>query len=278
VNEHPEILLAEYADGTLTPEAEAEVEAHLAECAACREELALATEARAALGTLPEVPAPEGLTFAVRHRARRPGTPRLSRLVGAAAAAVLLASGVLVVIAVTGGNEARVAQRDRGSAQAPAPAAEGQGGAEGGAQEAPDEAAATDEASMLAAPAVPTYSESNRDYDGGDLVKIGRRVRDRARAVLDGGLARSATAFYGNFDPAAFTPEVREAIECSLAEVPPDQLLVPFSIEAASFEGQPAYVAAFLQGPAPDQPYDRVVVWVVARDSCSLRSLATQRL
>ena len=277
MNEHPEILLAEYADGTLTPEAEAEVEAHLAECATCREELALATEARAALGALPEVPAPEGLTLNVRRRARRAVSPRATRWVAAAAAAaLLLAGGVVVIRAVV--DEGETATPAGGSAQAPAPAAEGQGGAEGGAQDASDEAAATDEARMLAAPAVPTYSESSRDYDGGDLVKIGRRVRDRARAVLDGGLARSATAFYANFDPAAFTPEVREAIECSLAEVPPDQLLVPFSIEAASFEGQPAYVAAFLQGPAPDQPYDRVVVWVVARDSCSLRSLATQRL
>ncbi|MGH2678385.1 MAG: anti-sigma factor family protein, partial [Actinomycetota bacterium] len=77
MNEHPEILLAEYADGTLTPQAEAEVEAHLAECATCREELALATEARAALGSLPEVPAPEGLTLNVRRRASRPRTPRL---------------------------------------------------------------------------------------------------------------------------------------------------------------------------------------------------------
>jgi Putative zinc-finger len=276
VNEHPEILLAEYADGTLTPEAETEVEAHLAGCARCREELALAREARDALGTLPEVPAPEGLTLNVRRRARRPASPRAGRWVAAAAAAaLLLAGGVVVIRAVVDGEEA--AMPAGGSPQAPAPAAEGQGEAEGGA-EAADEAAQTDESSMLAAPAVPTYTESNRDYDGGDLVKIGRRVRDRARAALDGGLARSATAFYGNFDPASFTPEVREAIECSLAEVPPDQLLVPFSIEAASFEGQPAYVATFLQGPAPDQPYDRVVVWVVARDSCSLRSLATQRL
>jgi hypothetical protein len=274
VNEHPETLLAEYADGRLTPEAGAEVEAHLAECATCREELALAREGRAALGTLSEVPAPEGLTLNVRRRARRPASPRAGRWVAAAAAAaLLLAGGVVVIRAVVDDGEPGTASPAAGTPQAPAPAAGGQGGAE-----AADEEAATDEARMLAAPAVPTYAESNRDYDGGDLVKIGRRVRDRARAVLDGGLARSATAFYGNFDPAAFPPEVREAIECSLAEVPPDQLLVPFSIEAASFEGQPAYVAAFLQGPALDQPYDRVVVWVVARDSCSLRSLATQRL
>ncbi|MGH9283630.1 MAG: hypothetical protein ACRD0S_11925, partial [Acidimicrobiales bacterium] len=221
---------------------------------------------------------PESLTLNVRRRARRPVSPRAGRWVAAAAAAaLLLAGGVVVIRAVVDEGETGTASPSEGSAQAPAPAAEGQGGAEGGA-EAADEAAQTDEARMLAAPTVPTYTESNRDYDGGDLVKIGRRVRDRARAALDGGVARSATAFYGNFDPASFTPEVREAIECSLAEVPPDQLLVPFSIEAATFGGQPAYVASFLQGPAPDQPYDRVVVRVVARDSCSLRSLATQRL
>jgi Putative zinc-finger len=275
VNEHPEILLAEYADGTLTPDAAAEVEAHLAGCATCREELALAREARAALGILPDVPAPEGLTFAARRRAARPGAPRLTRLVGAAAAAVLVASGVLVVWALVSGQDGTITTAERGGAgQTGAPA---MGGAEA-APEAADAQADAGRTSALLRASVPTYSESNRNYDGEDLVKIGRRVRDQARAALEGGLARSATAFYGNFDPASFTPQVREAIECSLAEVPPDQLLVPFSIEAASFEGQPAYVAAFLQGPAPDQPYDRVVVWVVARDTCSLHSLATQRL
>jgi hypothetical protein len=276
VNEHPEILLAEYADGTLTPEAAAEVEAHLAGCATCREELALAREARAALGTLPDVPAPEGMTLNVRRRARRPVSPRTGRLVAAAAAAVLVASGVLVVWALVGGQDGTSTRaRLGGAGQAGSPA---MGGAEAAPEEAADEQQEAGRTAALAAAGVPTYSESDRDYDGQDLVKIGRRVRDQARAALEGGLARSATAFYGNFDPASFTPQVREAIECSLAEVPPDQLLVPFSIEAASFEGQPAYVAAFLQGPAPDQPYDRVVVWVVARDSCSLRSLATQRL
>jgi Putative zinc-finger len=275
LNEHPEILLAEYADGTLGPDAAAEVEAHLVGCSTCREELALAREARAALGILPDVPAPEGLTFAARRRAARPGAPRLTRLVGAAAAAVLVASGVLVVWALVSGQDGTITTAERGGAgQTGAPA---MGGAEA-APEAADAQADAGRTSALLRASVPTYSESNRNYDGEDLVKIGRRVRDQARAALEGGLARSATAFYGNFDPASFTPQVREAIECSLAEVPPDQLLVPFSIEAASFEGQPAYVAAFLQGPAPDQPYDRVVVWVVARDTCSLHSLATQRL
>jgi hypothetical protein len=63
-----------------------------------------------------------------------------------------------------------------------------------------------------------------------------------------------------------------------LEEVPPDQLVVPFVIEGARFDDTPAYVAAFLQGPAPDRRYERVLIWVVDRRSCALLSLASQRL
>lgn len=273
MNEHPHILLAEFVEGSLAPEARAEVEAHVDRCETCREEVALAEEARTVLAALPEVPAPTGLTFEVRRRARRPATPRMGRWVAAAAAAALLLAGGVVVVRglVDGGGEAGTAAGGGGDG--------GGRGAEA-ASEAPESAdqATREGETLLKALDVPTYSESNRDYDNADLVQLGRRFEERSKTALAGGLAPTATAFYRDFDPAAFTPQVREAIECSLREIPPEQLLVPFAIEAASFQGEPAYVAAFLQGPAPDQPYDRVVLWVVARDSCALRSLATQRL
>jgi Putative zinc-finger len=271
VTEHPEILLAEYVDGTLSGDARAEVEAHLAACDRCREELALAEHARGALGRLPEVSPPEGLTFLVRRRAARGPAPRTARWVAAgAAAAALVAGGIVAVTAVLDGGPDRTAQE--------AAPAEAEGGAMGPALEGD---AAQDQAAPQAAAArqaVPLYVESNRDYDQDDLVALGRRVRDRARATVRLGLAPTAAEYFQDFDTSAFTPRVRRAVECSLREVPPEQLLVPFSIEAASFQGEPAYVAAFLQGPAPDVRYDRVVIWVVARDSCALRSLATQRL
>jgi hypothetical protein len=258
-------------DGTLPGEARAEVEAHIVGCDRCREEVSLAEEARATLLALPEVSAPEGLTFGVRSRARRTASPRTARWVAAgAAAAVLVAGGIIVYGQLRGPGEEAVTVG---------------GGGAGGEERAPggdlEEAAPAQDSGdplFAARPTVPTYSESDRDYTGAELVALGRNVRDRARQALADGLAPAATTFYETFDAEAFTPPIRAAIDCSLREVPPDQLLVPFSIEAASFEGEPAYVAAFLQGPAPDRPYDRVVLWVVARDSCSLRSLATQRL
>jgi Putative zinc-finger len=271
VSEHPDILLAEYVDGTLRGEVRAEVEAHLLGCDRCREEVSLADQARATLLALPEEPAPEGLTFSVRSRARRTASPRTVRWVAAGAAAAVVVAGGIVVYR---------------EFQAPGEeAATGGGGGGGGQERAPggglEEAAPAQDAGepvFAARPTVPTYTESERDYTSAALVALGRNVRDRARQALADGLAPTATTFYETFDPQTFIPPIRRAIECSLRQVPPRQLLVPFSIEAASFEGEPAYVTAFLQGPAPDQPYDRVVLWVVARDSCSLRSLAAQRL
>jgi Putative zinc-finger len=269
VSDHPDILLAEYVDGTLPPDARAEVDAHLLGCDRCRGEIELAEEARSALLALPEAPAPDGLPLAVRRRTGRRPTRQAARWVaGVAAAAVLAAAGILVLRSL-GTREDGVAEQ-------------GARGARSEDQGVPPTAAspetAAGDAALAARPTLPIYTESDRDYTSADLVLLGREVRDRARDALQRGVARTATAFYAGFDPAAFTTPVTQAIECSLQEIPPEQLLVPFSIEAASFEGEPAYVAAFLQGPAPHRAYDRVVLWVVARDSCSLRSLASQRL
>ncbi|HEX2025888.1 MAG TPA: zf-HC2 domain-containing protein [Actinomycetota bacterium] len=273
MSDHPDILLAEYVEGTLPPDARAEVDAHVLGCDRCRREIELAEEARSALVALPDVPAPEGLPLAVRRRTGRRAPPRATRwLAGAAAAAVLATAGILVFRALgTTQQDAVVVEQGAGRS-----GAEEQEGSTAAPTAASPEAAS--DVALAARPTLPTYTESDRDYTRADLVPLGRAVRDRAREALQQGVARTATTFYAGFDPAAFTTSVTRAIECSLQEVPPEQLLVPFSIEAASFEGEPAYVAAFLQGPAPHRPYDRVVLWVVARDSCSLRSLASQRL
>jgi hypothetical protein len=270
VTEHPEILLAEYADGTLDPRARAEVESHLAGCPRCREELALAAEARRSLAELDDVPAPEGLTFAVRRRARRPASSRAGRWVAATAAAAVLVTGTVVVVGQLQNGDREEAGGDQSAGQQEQAPMTGEGAAE--------PQAAGSEVRTLDRAAIPTYRESDRNYDQGDLVDLGRRYGDRAQAMVDAGLPPTATEFFADFDPAAFTPPVQEAIECSIREVPPEQLLVPFSIEAASFNGSPAYVTAFLQGPTPDLPYDRVVIWVVDRESCTLASLATQLL
>lgn len=274
---HPEALLAEYVEGTLDPPLRGEVERHLDACDRCGEEVALAREAREALTSLPVLQAPEGVPLAVRRAEREVRTQRSFSWLGRAAAVLLIVGGLGAGLAYVLDREPAVQQSAEGGEQ-PAEASDTGGGDE--AQQAPAAEAAEAESAPRAAqkPVIPTYRETARDFGPSDLPGFARGLRDDVRRALEAGVPPTAGAFLRNFDPAAFTPPVRTAIRCVLAEVPPDQFVVPFSIEAATFQGEPAYLGAFLQGPTPDQPYDRIVIWVVSREGCALRSLATQRL
>jgi hypothetical protein len=267
-NIHPDDLLAEHAEGTLGQEDRSRVEAHLAACERCRDEVLLARGAREALAGLTELEAPAGLGLAVRRQARAvPGGPRIRRVLApVAAAAVLVAGGIVVVSSLSDDEDGAPIAGEAGAEGAPAVP-----------QEAPLEGAAADQGAGRTA-GLPRYRESDRDHNASDLPVLARGLRDEARVALGRGLASSATSFYSAFDPSTLPPKLRDVYRCVVSEVPPEQLIVPFTIEAAAFEGEPAYVASFLQGPSPDQPYDRLVIWVVGRDDCRLRSLASQRL
>ncbi len=267
MNEHPDELLAEYVDGALGPEDRARVEAHLAVCEACGRDVLVARGARRALAGLPELEAPPGLALEVRRQARAWGGRAWRVVVPIAAAAVLVAGGIVILTQLSNGEQA-ARTAGGGGAEQPAAAPEA----------APQEAGEAEAADLAGRSPVPRYSESDTDYSNADLASLARRLRDEARVALDRGLAGTSTEFYAGFDVSAFPPELRDVYRCVVAEVPPEQLIVPFAIEAASFQGEPAYIASFLQGPAPDQPYDRILLWVVGREDCSLRSLASQRL
>jgi len=102
---HPEELLAGFVDGTLSSQERTVVDAHLATCARCSGEVALATHARSALGSLAEVPAPMGIAAAAlreaagerapRRSARAPRWYRFAGVAAAAAAALIVAILVL---------------------------------------------------------------------------------------------------------------------------------------------------------------------------------------
>ena len=98
---HPGPLLVDLVDGTLDAAERAEVEAHLAGCAQCRREVALARAARSSLRALPAAVPPPGLADAAIARAeagpvahitgaRSPSASRRWIAVAAAAAAIIV--------------------------------------------------------------------------------------------------------------------------------------------------------------------------------------------
>lgn len=268
MNEHPDELLAEYGDDALGPEDRARVEAHVSGCARCTEELSLAGEARTALGTLPVLEAPDGIGFAARSEARR-GSPRprlLKAVAGIAAAAVLI--GGVTFAALSGGDDAAESPGE-GDAAAEAPASEET------QERAPEPAAGF---SADAAVLYPRFERSGERYRAGDLADVGGRLREEALGALEQGMPPTAADFYAGFDVTTLPRPTAQALACVTDAFTPDRSVVPFVIEQARFEQEPAYLASFLQGPAPDQPYDRIVLIVAGRDDCVLRTLASQRL
>jgi hypothetical protein len=272
MNEHPEHLLAEYVDGTLRADDRARVEAHLADCSSCRDEVELAGEARDTLRSLPEVSPPAGLSFDVRRRAWSRATSGVAWKVaaGTAAAAVII---IGAVVALRGGV-AGLGEAQGDAGEAAAPRLEGPPPEEG-----PTEPTQGDRSATLARPASGArYVQSDRGYDLSSLADLGRKLRSQAGLAIREGFPQPAESF-DEASPASQLPEVaRAAGRCTFRGLPPDGVAVPFHIEAARFEGEPAYIGAFLRSPAPQQPYDRLLLSVVSRNGCTLRYFATLRL
>src|SRR5437764_276599 len=102
---HPEELLAEYVDGSLTHDERAAVDAHLAGCERCRDEVALARRGAAALSALPEVDLPEGFHPRVKPvRSPRERLGRASWVAGAAAASIAAIVAVVLTVHGPGGS------------------------------------------------------------------------------------------------------------------------------------------------------------------------------
>ncbi len=247
MNDHPEELLAGYADDALPAEERVVVDAHLATCETCREELALATRAQALLGLLADEEVPQGLTGRVQWESRkRPAAaarPRERRyqLVGlAAAAAVVLVFAAVVIPKIGGGLTTGGA---RTSAPVKNAAAEGGGGA------VPTEASP-----------VIVLALQNRVYDRAALTKLAKDL-----------------AFLGPFARAegrnADRPQTDAAVACVgevLAASDEGTSLQLVRLIRATYENQDAYIAVFLSSPKAGQAPTRALAWAVSPDTCSL--------
>lgn len=248
---HPEGLLAGYVDGTLTEKERAAVDSHLATCQTCREELDLAAKSISALSALPDEPVPFGSTRRVvaeasrpaRRRERTPWTTRLQWAGGLAAAAALV-----TVVALNLSHVTRTSQEAAPAANA-------------GGSHAPDtlKGAATG--------FVPVEFQKT-DYDEAKVEQLASSVA--TGAPMTAGVSPSGASLERS--SAALTC-VSQGVGSGIT--PNDSLV---RLIDATFHGTPAYLAVFLESPGADQPPVKVVVWIVAKNDCSILNYAFKRI
>jgi hypothetical protein len=251
---HPEELLAGYVDGTLSAKERVAVDTHVAECPRCSREIVLAADARSALRSLAEVPAPPGVASrAVEEagsdgRSAAGGTPRWYRLGGIAAA---VAAGLLVFTLVL----PRIGQKEDAGSDAAA-----------GKVSVP----ANDARTALSAASTIEIRQVN--YDNASLTELTSSFQSDASGGGAVGTAEAAPApVFGN------QAQTDKAIACVAQSAPAEAGRLQ-SLIRARFEGTPAYLAVFFEGPGAGQPDDSVTVWVFAIDDCSIISFSSAQL
>lgn len=276
MSQHPTDLLADYVDETLSATDLTAVRAHLQGCAVCTEEVELAASARTALAAMPDLEAPHGLTLRVLREARprRARAGRIAWVGGGVAAAA--AAGIIGFMALTGslsqdeggrGAAAQMAAEDSNATVAPsAEAAAGDGGG------------AAPGATLRAAPSYPQLVESDTDHTPASLDRRAGMIAEELVAATENGFATTAREFYRTFELSSLDGKAGDALGCATTGVTVEDVMVPLLIETASFDGRPAYVVAFAQGPDADSAYDRVIVWAVNRGDCQVRHYARQLL
>ncbi len=251
---HPEELLAGYVDGTLSAKERGAVDPHVAECPRCSREIALAADARSVLRSLAEVPAPPGVASRALEEAtgvRRSaagGTPRWYRVGGIVAAA---AAGLLVftlVLPRIGQNEGSGSDAAAGKVEAPA-----------------------EDARAATALAVSTIEIRRVNYDNASLTELTASFQSDSSGAGAAGIEASPAPLFGS------QVQTEKAIAC-VAQSAPDQKGDLASLIRARFQGTPAYLAVFLEGPGAGQPPDTVTVWVFATEDCLILSFSSAPL
>jgi anti-sigma factor RsiW len=258
---HPEDLLADYVGGTLDERERAAVDAHLPGCARCSAEVRQAEAARAALGELEDVPVPFGVTGPVLAEAGR----RFERRRGVAwgrfqwAAGLAAAAAFVVVVAVNIGGE------DSQNAAAPERTTAVAGGTGAAGAEA-------------AAPGVIPFAGLERQTDVNyDEAGIRAVATEAAGAVVAAEEAPGTQAALASTvqDSKERTSLARECVDQSGVRGPNDVLI---RLIEARFEGTPAFIGVYSEGPGAGQTPDHIVVFVIAKDDCRILSTASQRI
>ena len=239
---HPEELLAGFVDDTLPAEERASVERHVAGCARCAEEIALAARARSALQALPVLEAP-GLTVQDLHvvtpitKARR--WDRVAWGAGIAAAAALVVVFALTALHPSHGTTG---------------AADVGGKANGAGHEG-----------------IPGIVSNGMDYDAQSLSSL-------ASSLVAGSGRMSAQAPAPN-PGGAFIPGENAMLSCLQQGAGLEASAVPTYLEVASYQGTPVYIGAFVtHPPAGSGSPSHLLLVVVTQQGCQPVTVVRQPL
>ena len=251
---HPHEQLADLLDGTLDEGSLAGVQTHLEACDECRADVEAARRGREAARSLPAAEPPHDLherVVAAAGGGGRGGAPRWYRGVGAAAAAAVVLAIAIALPDV--GDDAG----DGGGSAAGVTADNSGGGVE----------SAAEEPAAVAAERV-ALDRQAQDYDQAAL----QDLASRERRAADAGKAEDAAV------PATLAGQIESAARCvrqAFDGQPTGELI---QMIEATFDGRPAYIAVYLEGPGAGQAADTVAVYAASRDDCQLLSFASARI
>jgi hypothetical protein len=266
---HPDELLAGYVDGSAPPDERRAVERHVAACERCRSETELAASARAALVSLPELEAPgladagldafrrepaeefaagrstgrESLLSRIRARPSRIHWDRVALGAGLAAAAGLFV--IFIAVGLT-----RSGQRaSNGPALAASPVSGLPRVIDRGATYSPITLQAL--SSQLRAPAAQGKT-LNLAPTGPPLDRFAPASGEQANAP----------------SPATNVSGPASVLACLRTGTGLLSSAQPIYLEAADFQGTPAYVGAFVLPPAASGSSPHLIVVAVSRTGC----------
>jgi hypothetical protein len=280
---HPEELLAPYVDGELEDGERRAVEAHLAGCARCREEVTLARASVARLRALPELEAPAGLAsraLAESGGGERAATaarpPRGARWVPAAAAAVLVAL-VAVVALRPGGGTQEAATSGGNPFASPRSAAEGAIAPSASSIPAPQATEATRLLDRTIANGVHLERKS-LDYSTDEIQALTDDSATRFRGATVPGTKGASSSFSAADTAATLGAEEKTALDCVQTQVAPTSADALVRLIEARYQGAPAYLAVVVEAPGPGETANEVIVWIVRKDGCTIANFAFRRL
>jgi|GEM_PF-2296303 hypothetical protein len=272
-SEHPEELLAAYVEGMPASDQRAQVEGHLRECSRCSADVEAASSARAAMTSLPELEAPgvaaatlaayrrdsiettepASRASASRRRRRFPVGWKINPRVVTGVAGLAAAAAITAVF-VFGGSAGNVPSTAPGKA-----------------------------AAASASPAA-GLRETQTDYSAQSLTALAAQLSARLKpgsTPADSQAPRPPAAFGpvpGTAERLALGAPFTDAVGClERGSGMASPTARPTYVEAATFQGTPAYIGAFVvQGSGSSAGH--LVLVAVTRDGCQPLFFSTHSL